>query len=488
MTGISVSHLIQIVKRLLPYTICLVFFIAYSTLSIVRHTHYQSYGFDLGINDHITWEYSRLHPPTTTIDHVPFTSKLDVHVEIVYALLSPFYWIWSDARTLLLLQAGIVSFSSLAVYFLAKTYKLPEWSSLALLIVSLSFYGVQNALWFDVHSAPFGAAFLGWFIYFLVKRNTRWAIISFLLAITAKENIAGITFLISIVYFLQTRQKTGLYFAGVSLIYLAFIFGVYFPHFVSGGYRFANEGGLFSKLHPSLMYDTADKQQVYWYSLLSFGFLPLLSPLYLIPVLGNLASYFILGSNVSTAQGLFLQYRIGLTPLLAWGTIVSMSRFKILQTKYITIYLLTSVFLVQYLLHLPLSYLAKSWFWEKPSEVNDINTVITYIPQNAAVVSQNNITPHVSERYYIFTLYPVKKEFQDESPCGETTCDWFRWTGNPEYLIANPSPVWDTRHLLTDPESFQKGLINLEKAGILEKYKEVNKAVVYKVIRNPEEI
>lgn len=480
------SHLVHTAKIFLPYIICFVFFLAYSTLSVVRHNHYQSFGFDLGINDHVVWEYSQFHPPTTTIDHIPFTSKLDVHVETIYAFLSPFYWIWSDARTLLLLQAGVVSFSGLAVFFLAKTYKLSEWSSIALLIVYLSFYGVQNALWFDVHSATFGAAFQAWFIYFLVKKNTRWAIISFLLAITAKENIAGITFLISIVYFFQTRQKMGLYFAGVSLIYLAFIFGIYFPHFVHGGYRFANEGGLFSKLTPSLMYDTPDKQQVYLYSFLSFGFLPLLSPLYLIPVLGNLASYFILGSNVSTAQGLFLQYRIGLTPLLAWGTIVSMSRFKLLQTKYVAAYLVICALFVQYLLHLPLSYLAKSWFWERPREINDISKVITYIPKNAAVVSQNNITPHISERYYIFTLYPVTKKFLADSPCGETTCNWFRWSGNPEYLVANPSPIWDTRHLLTDPESFQKGLINLERAGVIEKYKEVHKAVLYKVIKNAE--
>ena len=481
----TVSQVLFFIKIVLPYSICLIFFIAYSTLSIVRHNSYQSFGYDLGINDHITWEYSQFHAPTTTIDHVPFTSKLDVHVEIIYILLAPFYWIWSDARILLLLQAFIVCFSSIAIYLLAKTYKLPEWSSLALLLVYLLFYGVQNALWFDVHSAPFGAAFLGWFIYFLVKKDKTWSIVFFLLAITAKENIAGITFLVSLIYFIATRQKSALYFAGASLLYLAFVFGVYFPQFVDGGYRFANEEGLFSRLDPSLMYDTADKQKVYFYSFLSFGFLPFLSPLYLIPVLGNLASYFILGSNVSTAQGLFLQYRIGLTPLLAWGTIVSMSRYKILQTKYVGLYLVLCAFLVQYMLHLPLSYLAKSWFWESPSEVADINKVITFIPKNAAVVSQNNITPHVSQRYYIFTLYPEKKSFQANSPCDDMSCDWFRWSGNPEYLIANPSSIWDTRHLLTDPDSFQKGLVNMEQAGVIKKYKQVNSAVLYEVLKNP---
>ena len=476
----------QKLLKLTPYLICFLFFAAYSTLSVVRHIHYQSFGFDLGINDQVVWEYSKFHAPITTIDFIVNNSKLNVHIELIYALLAPFYWIWSSPITLLLLQAAVFSFSGIAVYLLAKRYKLHPWLQLAFLLSYLLFYGVQNALWFDVHSSVFEAAFTTWFIYFLVSRKNKLATLFFLLAITGKENVAGITFLISSVYFLVSKKREGIIFALGSLAYLFFVFGIYFPHFVPGGYRFENSGGLFSRMDPRLLYDTNEKIQVYFYSLLSYGFLPLLNPLYLVPAFGNLASYFILGSNVTSAQGLFMQYRIELAPLLSWATIATVARYKLLNNKAFAIYIILAALVVQYLLHLPLSYLTKKWFWTKPSGEYTINKIIKDIPNNASLVAQNNITPHVSERKYIYTLWPEKKTFHTASPCGKTVCNWFRWSGNPQFLIVDTSTDWDARHLLIDRPLFIDGLNNLEKARIITRYKEAGNTILYKVNINPD--
>jgi len=473
---------------ILPFLICFAFFIAYSTLRIVRHDHYQSFGFDLGINDQIVWEYSKLKAPITTIDHVPFISKLNVHVEFIYALISPFYWIWNNVETLLILGAGVFCFSGLAIYYLAKQYKLHIWIQFALLFAYLMFYGVQNALWFDAHSITFATAFIAWFLYCLVCRKTKWAILFFILTITAKENLAAQTFLISVVYFITTKRKIGIYFAVASLVYLGIIFGIYFPSFVNGGYRFENPDGLFSNLNPLLMIDTTEKLQVYLYTFLSYGFLSFLNPLYLIPVFGNLASYFVLGSNVSTAQGLFLQYRIGLAPLMSWATIATIAKYKWLNRKTVAIYLILCILVVQYALHLPLSYLSKQWFWTKSQAVKNMDKLIAYVPKNASLVSQNNITPHVSHRYNIFTLWPTTKDFKKNSPCGKITCNWFRWAGDPQYLIVDTSSEWDIRHLLANRDEYVDGLRNLEKEQIISMDKQIGNAMLYKVNVNPEDI
>jgi uncharacterized membrane protein len=474
------------IKKFYPLLLCFVFFVAYSVLTVVRHNNYQSFGFDLGINDQVVWEYSRFKAPITSIDHVPFIPKLYVHIEIVYALLAPFYWLWTDARMLLILEAAFVCFSGLAIYLLAKHYKLHPWAQGALLFNYLMFYGVQNALWFDVHSSTFAASFVAWFLYFLVTKNTKWAIIFFVLAITAKENVAGITLLICVVHYIVTRSKVPIYFGIASLAYLAFVFGVYFPY-IAGGYRFANSGGLFSKLDPTLMVNTVEKRDVYLYSFLSYGFIPFLSPLYLIPVVGNLASYFVLGSSVSGAQGLFGQYRIGLVPLMSWATIVSIARFKWLNTKYIAVYLVLCALVVQYQLHLPLSYLTKKTFWTQPQAVRNIDSLIVSIPENASLVSQNNIIPHVNYRDNILTLWPIKKDFSKNSPCRQPTCDWFRWVDNPQYLVVDTSEDWDARHLLVDRGDYIKGLENMERAGIIKRYKQIGNAVLYNVLAKPNE-
>lgn len=466
--------------------LCFIFFVAYAVLSIVRFDHYGAFGFDLGLRDQVVWEYSRFQAPITTIHFYPFKNILTDHVEPFYVLVSVFYWLWSSPKIILLVEAFFVCFSGIAIYLLAKKKSINYFVCLALVVSYLAFYGVQQAMWFDVHSASFAAGSLSWLIYFLQKRNTKWIIITFILAISTKENVASLTFLIFLVWFIKTKSKTALYLMGASIAYLFFIFGIYFPHLTVDGYRYKNEGGLASNLiNISSFYDTPDKRQVLFYTSAWFGFLPLLNPLMLIPALGDLWSYFVVASNLKAAQGLFMHYRITLAPLMMWATIFTISKYRRLNNNYIGIYLLVCVIFFQYTLHLPLSYLAKEWFWREPSGVKNINKIITYLPKNATVVSQNNITPHISQRKMIFTLWPERKSFESNSPCGEPVCDWFRWAGDPEYLIIDTSPEWDIRHLLANRDEYMKGLENFRQVGIIKKYKQEKTAVLYKILKNP---
>jgi uncharacterized membrane protein len=463
--------------------ICLLFFAAYSILSVVRHAHYGSYGFDLGIADQIVWEYSRFQAPVTTIDHIPFIPELFVHLEFIYILLAPFYWIFSNVNTLLILQAFAVAVSGLPIFYIARKHKLNKFLSVTLLISYLSFYGVQNALWFDVHSTAFGVSFLAWFIYFVDSSNFYASLVTFLLTISCKENYAGMTLLISLVYLFYKKDKRQLIFTGLSLLYLLIAFGFYFPHV--GGYRFQSKQGLLGGMSLMDFFNTAEKRQVIFYTLAWTGFLSILQPIFLLPLVGNLASYFILGRDVSTAQGLFLQYRIELTPLLFLATIYGLLRFRKLNKAWTGAYILICALVFQYSLHLPLSYLTKSWFWQQPPSVKDINTVLVSLPPNASVVAQDNIIPHISQRKQIFTLYPTTKDFKKNSPCGRATCEWFSWAGTPAYLVVDTATDWDARGFLTDREDFIAGLENLEKKGIIKAYFCKNDACIYKVLKKP---
>lgn len=44
---------------------------AYATFSVLRHSHYGSFAFDLGIFDQAIWHYSRFELPETTIVGLP---------------------------------------------------------------------------------------------------------------------------------------------------------------------------------------------------------------------------------------------------------------------------------------------------------------------------------------------------------------------------------------------------------------------------------
>ncbi|MBI3559955.1 DUF2079 domain-containing protein, partial [Candidatus Gottesmanbacteria bacterium] len=73
--------------------------VLYSTLSIIRHNHFQSGGFDLGVYDQAVWQYSRFQWPYNTIKD---RFILGDHLTLTLPLLAPLFWFWSDARTLLI--------------------------------------------------------------------------------------------------------------------------------------------------------------------------------------------------------------------------------------------------------------------------------------------------------------------------------------------------------------------------------------------------
>lgn len=424
--------------------------------------------------------------PISTIDPFPDRSKLALHVELVYALISPFYWIWSARKMLLLVSAFIVCSGGIAAYLLSKKRLKSEFLSFAILISYLMFYGLQYAVWFDVHSTNFAAAFLMWFIYFLDQKKTRLTLLFFFLAITSKENIALYALVLSSLYLIRRRNKLLIFMSLFSIFYLLFIFFVYFPHIIKVDYLYDNRAGLLSNLNPLYLFNTKEKLVTIFYSFMSFGFIPMLNPLTLILIFAHFTTFFVIASDLPGAQGLFGHYRVTLDPLFIWATIITIGTFKFLNKKYIAVYLLICTFYVQYALHLPLSYLTKQWFWTEPAAAKNIdNLIVNYLPTNASVASQNNITPHISHRDKIYTLYPTKKEFRSNSPCGKTLCNWLDWFGSPTYIIVDTSGNWDIRHLLADRSVYLEALSNIEKAKIVVKYKQIGDAVLYKVLKNP---
>src|SRR3712207_1280050 len=113
-------------EKYFPFVLCSLFFIAYVILSLVKHNHFLS-GYDLAVSDQGIWLMSKFKNPISTPHAYPFTSLFSDHVELIYALISPIYWIFDDVRILIAIQAFIISFSAIPIYLLAKKKKLNRW-------------------------------------------------------------------------------------------------------------------------------------------------------------------------------------------------------------------------------------------------------------------------------------------------------------------------------------------------------------------------
>jgi uncharacterized membrane protein len=469
----------------IAFFICFIFFIAYLALSLVKYFHFQT-GYDLSIDNQVVWEFSRFSIPISSVHAYAFTPVFWDHIELIYAIIAPFYWILGDARMLLTLQVIFFTLSGIPIFLLCRRYKINNLLSYAILISYFTFYGVQNALYSDAHSLVFGVSLLAYFIYFLDIKKTIPTIVFFILAMISKEDMGLLTFLIAFVYFVRNRQKVTIFVMLISAIYVGFLFLVYYPHMVPIGYMYANKNGLLSNLNLLNFINTVSKREVIFYSLLQYGFLPLLNPLSLIPFVGDLGHYFVLGNDtVVSAQSIFLHYRVTDALLLTWPLILVIAKFKRLNTKYFALYILLFSFLVTYLLHSPLTYLSKKWFWTEPSGVKNINKIISYLPGDAYVATQTNIASHISSRKLIVTVWGDTKNFTKDSPCGKLQCPWLKWAGNPQYLVVDISSEWNILQLLANRPDFIAGLSNVEKTGIIKKYKQIGNAIIYTVEKEP---
>ncbi len=100
------------------YLMVLFFILLYSMISLLKHMNFQSHGWDLGIFDQHTWQLSNFEFGFNTVRMVP--SLWGDHFHPIFFLVAPAYWIWSDARMLLIYQAVIVALGALPVFYVVK--------------------------------------------------------------------------------------------------------------------------------------------------------------------------------------------------------------------------------------------------------------------------------------------------------------------------------------------------------------------------------
>lgn len=159
--------------------------VSYSTLSVVRHNHFQSGGFDLGLYDQAVWQYSQfIYPYNTVKDRF----ILGDHLTLTLPLLAPLFWLWSDVRMLLVFQALWVSFSIIAVYKLVRLRKFPPVTALGLSFIYSLFYGIQYGIFFDFHPILLATGLIPWMLYFLESKRTKLFILSLILFLLTQEN------------------------------------------------------------------------------------------------------------------------------------------------------------------------------------------------------------------------------------------------------------------------------------------------------------
>jgi len=464
------------------WIIALIFATLYSTISIVRHSHFQSGAFDLGLYDQAIWQYSKFLFPFNTIK---MRFILADHLTLNLTLLAPLYWIWDNVIILLIFQATWVSLSIVGLFKFIKIKGFSGIESVLLSSLYITFYGTQYAIFFDFHPVMIAVGIIPWLLLFWEQQRTKLIIACIILLLTTQENMGIALSSLSLYWFFHTKYLKQAIITGViGLIYTALAFYTinfisdvgleYTPHLPQTATQLAQE-----------FYNSSEKQEVWLYTYSWFSFLPLLSPVANITIITDLAQYFITGPQYARMWSPFMHHRaiLGIYTLL--GTIVALKllnkRLRI-NTTILILFLVLSALFQQFHFNFALTKLLKPSFWQKQAWISDNNYTLSQIPTNARVAAQHSLVPQLSHREQIYLIYPRKNSFkQENSPCELDSCWWLDFAGEPEYLVLDTHPdIWLTM-LLEERNNFTQAIENMESSGVIELYISKGGAKVYTI-------
>ena len=237
-------------RRHLPYLVLLIAGTAFLLVLSLLQQRALGTGYDLGIYDQVVWNLSHGRIWETTL--VYETSGYYDHFEPVLVLIAPLYWLWSDVRVLLIVQALALGLGSLPIYLYAYVRLMDlrlsfgrrsPAASAALLAagiaaVYLAFPALHHANLNDFHEIALMPPLLGFTLYGLLRGQRRVFYIFLALCLIVKEDF-GVTALALSFYILLLkprgfRRREGVILAVLVLIWVWLVLNVFYPGLTRG--------------------------------------------------------------------------------------------------------------------------------------------------------------------------------------------------------------------------------------------------------------
>ena len=410
------------------YGITLVFFviayISYFTLaSFLRYNNFFTGRFDLGNMDQTVWNtiHGRLFQ-TTDPNGTFIISRLAYHADFMLILLSPFYLIWQDPRTLLFLQSFALGIGAIGIYFVAKEILKNKTLALSFAIAYLFYPAINYANLYDFHTVTIAVPIFFAIWYTLLKKNYFLTTLLLFIVGTTKEEVWAIVGLFGLLLLWKRQYIYGFAttIAGFGLFYYLFWHAIPSVH---GAQHFAlsyfSEFGktptqviinIFFSPFKTLRLILGKGQLMYLLQLFGpVAFLPLAGLPFLIFAGPDLAISLL--SKDPQLHTIYYHYGAIPTPFIFIASVYGMSVVQQYVTnkslrRYVLLIILVPTFLCAYFFGpLPGAYrMNASMFVDQLSYAPLIDTFLLSIPKSYSVAATNNIGSHLSHRKLIYTI------------------------------------------------------------------------------------
>ena len=413
----------------------LVYFVVLSIITVIRHHRFLTTASDLGIFNQAFW--TTLHGEgffyeTPDFWFNPNGSFFGVHFAPILFLFLPFYAIYPAPEILLVIQAFFVALATIPIYLISKD-RIGKYSLCAVLLYVL-YTPMFFVSLFDFHLEAFVPVFLLFMVYFFDKKRYSYYFVFVVFALSTIEFVPLITATFGMCVILRVlfdnlrrhiwtwrflKDKKVIYgFLTVLLSVLWFFVAlqvkkIFNPHASPVPSQFAH---LLNPSEWSTLYIYLEKylDEKLLYVILLFGplvFLSFLSPLDLAPVLpwflmcflSDYTPYFIVRYQYSAFTAAFIFYSMikSVRKLSVVEGKIDGYRIKRIMVLLIVVSLLFATYAVE-------KYnLRKELFGSYSDEhVELLNYIISLIPEDASVLAQNDIFPHLSNRKDAYMYLP----------------------------------------------------------------------------------
>ena len=413
--------------RFEPYIVAglaLAYFVLYSVLSVLRHTTYHSFGPDLGIFDQVFWNTTQGHffESTMSLGQAEPHSYFADHFSPVYLLLLPAYALLPRPETLLVIQTLFLALGVWPVYLLARLKLEPGLRRLLWALVYFLFLPVAFINLFDFHELALVVLPLGFAIYFLERGRPGLFLLSLVSTFLVKEELPLVGMGFGAYILLSKRDwKLGLgVLVGSLAVFLALI-RVIIPAFGGGSsayfarrvaFRYAELGTTPQEIittaftHPGRVANLLFQAQKLKFLVGIFG--PVLgltvisgfAAILVLPTLGIL-----LLSNYAPQYAFTSHYSAPLIALVIGTSILGFARLRPSFQRPVAAAVLASSLTFSFLFgDLPFSRHFDPHMFESEPRYAAFVGNLDRIPPDASVASENNLTPHLSHRRFIYNL------------------------------------------------------------------------------------
>ncbi len=413
--------------KLLPQI--LIAFFAISTFIFVIATTFckqKTFGtpcFDMGIFVQTFHALKETLTAVITCERNVAMSHFRVHGSFIFYLLLPFYSLFPSPETLLVFQAVAMTAAVVPLYLIAKNRGFEPLQILCICMTYIFSLGILMPCYYPFHENSLLPLLLMWLLWSVDRKNPTVFYLMSALVCTVKEDAPLYVICIGF-YFLATEKSPerfhGLIASALAGIYFIFIMS-YLTKYGDGGYMTSSRLGILIDGETkgfAGIFSTVIKNPARFFSLFiterSFLFiLETFLPLMFLPFMSaSLSGYFlmipyvimclVIGAGYGYASDIGFQYVTGPICLLIYLSVINAGKIEKGRGKILAAAATVS-FICAFAMATPkISYVKD--YRENREYYDSADEVLSEIPEDATVLANTFLLPHVAERLEVYEL------------------------------------------------------------------------------------